>query len=269
MAPATPSTATCAGPSPEAASILLIGDSLTQTGFEGWVGQLAHRYQRRADVLNRGSSGYTTDFYLRYSLPYLPPSSTNVKLIIICFGANDAALKEEDPHHHVPLDRFTSNLQQLVEHVQTTYTNSSPTILLLTPPALNHEQRLAYQIQRFGAERATGRLERTNSNTLRYAQAVQRVGNTTHSNAVVIVVDLFTLFTPHTQDYLSDGLHFSPAGHTAVYNAIVAALEQQAPDLHVTPCPVTESYNNSSSTCPALPTWGPYHDKIEANDQQE
>ena len=44
--------------------ILLVGDSLTQRGFDskkGWVSKLASTYARRADVINRGYSGYNTN----------------------------------------------------------------------------------------------------------------------------------------------------------------------------------------------------------------
>jgi hypothetical protein len=83
--------------------ILLLGDSLTQISFDGWGGGLAHRYQRRADVLNRGMSGYNTRWYLQYgkdSEVWKEPG--NVALATIWFGANDASLATENPHHHVP-----------------------------------------------------------------------------------------------------------------------------------------------------------------------
>lgn len=42
--------------------IILFGDSITQQGFNngGWAARLASRYVRRADVYNRGLSGYNT-----------------------------------------------------------------------------------------------------------------------------------------------------------------------------------------------------------------
>ena len=47
-------------------SILLFGDSITEYGFGieevrfGWASLLSSLYSRRADVLNRGFSGYNT-----------------------------------------------------------------------------------------------------------------------------------------------------------------------------------------------------------------
>ena len=48
--------------------IVLLGDSITQYGWAGvkegnalgWAAQLAHAYARRADVINRGYSGFNT-----------------------------------------------------------------------------------------------------------------------------------------------------------------------------------------------------------------
>lgn len=61
--------------------ILLFGDSLTQRGFEGpyqaWAAGLAHAYGRRADVINRGYSGYTAKwcaFMLESLFPAQDPS---------------------------------------------------------------------------------------------------------------------------------------------------------------------------------------------------
>jgi lysophospholipase L1-like esterase len=49
--------------------IILLGDSLTQQGYYdgGWGANIARIYQRHADVILRGYSGYTT----RWILPLL------------------------------------------------------------------------------------------------------------------------------------------------------------------------------------------------------
>lgn len=94
--------------------IVLFGDSITQFAYGesplgtpvriGWASLLSEAYQRRADVLNRGFSGYNT----RHALALVPKlfasktgaggdnnSNGNGNLPLFCtvfFGANDANL---------------------------------------------------------------------------------------------------------------------------------------------------------------------------------
>jgi lysophospholipase L1-like esterase len=235
--------------------IILLGDSLTQLGYEGWAATLANVYQRRADVVNRGCSGYNTKNYLDY-IP-LPPTTTNVCLVIIFFGANDASLLEENPRQHIPLDEYSQNLKLLIQRVNDTY--QTPRILLINPPPLDHEQRLLYQKKRYGAL-AMGRLERTTENTKRYADACLKVGIELN----IPCLDLFhnMLQISNYNEFLNDGLHFSDKGHVFVGQQVLDAIRQHYPEISVIPCPVTGQYNNSSSQCAALKTLGPYHDQI-------
>ena len=75
------------------ARFVLFGDSITQGSFGvgGWGARLADHYARRADVLNRGYSGYTTvgartpaPRAARCTSPATPPT-----LVTVFFGAND------------------------------------------------------------------------------------------------------------------------------------------------------------------------------------
>jgi lysophospholipase L1-like esterase len=241
------------------ATFLLLGDSLTQLAFEGWGAQLAHVYQRRADVINRGCSGYNTEFYLRYMIDNLLPDGNQrrVSFVTIFFGANDASLPNENPHHHVRLDRYSQNLKTIIARVNEKYDN--PKILLITPPPLDHEQRLRYQIQRYG-DKATGILERTTENTQRYAEACRHVAAEMH----VPCLDLFThmLQQPEYGRFFCDGLHFSSQGHQFLGDLLLESICQHYPELAVTPDPITGQFNNSASHS-ALPSLGPYHDEID------
>lgn len=92
-------------------SIVLFGDSITQGGFApgGWAARVAERYVRRADVFNRGLSGYNTR-WARAVLPALfeqsPPFDLAKSLVTVFFGANDAAVLERNrwvqPNAHAP-----------------------------------------------------------------------------------------------------------------------------------------------------------------------
>jgi len=268
--------------------ILLLGDSLTQTGYEGWVSELANAYQRRADVLNRGCSGYNTAMYLQHVFPQvlreIEAVADDLVLVVVFFGANDAALAEVDAHHHVPLPEFRGNLREMVTRTREKACCNCK-VLLITPPPVHHKQRLEYQVQRFGAEKATGVLERTNSNTLKYADAVVDVGL---SNDVP-VVDLFRAMVkgdvkgnetatlsdkdyddPQQQEtygpYLSDGLHFAKEGHEFLARLLLHCIFEKYFDkeLAVVADAKTGQYCNSSSTCGTLllPQSYPYHDEL-------
>jgi isoamyl acetate esterase len=193
--------------------ILLIGDSLTQTSFEngGWGSQLASAYQRRADVLNRGYSGYNTEWYMRLLSPPASLSSAAVTaqgqsgeanesaltpwslcseeeyksavLIIVFLGANDAALQDMAPSH-VPLERYRANLLAIVNILKSQ--SPSASMLMVTPPPIVHDQRLQYQRQRYG-DKATGIAERTLENTGEYARVCCEVAQ----EANVPFVDLY------------------------------------------------------------------------------
>jgi len=236
-------------------SILLLGDSLTQLAFEGWGAKLAHVYQRRADVVNRGCSGYNTEFYKRLPLPAL---SGEVCLVTIFFGANDASLLNENPHHYVSVKDYTTNLTQLVERCQQQYNN--PRILLIAPPPLDHQKRFEYQVQRYG-DKATGVLERTTENTKLYADACKQVAAAKN----VPCCDLFEQMLAVTDygKFLNDGLHFSAEGHAFVGDCVLNSINSNFPELQVTPCVATGQWNNSASSCPALTSRGPYHDEID------
>lgn len=104
--------------------ILLFGDSITQQGFGwegavGWASLLASDYSRRADVWNRGFSGYNT----RHALDVvddifgsIPLQASPVLFCTVFFGANDAALPGE--RQYVPINEYRTNLQQIISGIR-------------------------------------------------------------------------------------------------------------------------------------------------------
>jgi lysophospholipase L1-like esterase len=245
--------------SPAYPKILMLGDSLTQTSFEGWGAGLANTYQRRADILNRGLSGYNSRWYLQYAQGHGVWNEQGVVLVTIFFGANDASLAVENPHAHVPLDEYTDNLKTLIQQCQKHYQHAK--ILMIGPPPVYHEQRIAFQKQRYG-DKATGVLERTLKNTGLYAEACKK----TAKQFDLPIVDLYTSMQEATKDwgkFFTDGLHFSKDGHEFVELQIQKTIDTKLPSLFVTPDPVTRQNNNSGSSCPSIKSSGPYHDHID------
>ena len=242
---------------------ILMGDSLTQLSGDGWGGHLSHVYQRRADILNRGYSGYNTTFYLHLFDSYcrgLPPDQT-VQLVTLFFGANDAALPDLDPHHFVSLQDYAANLKTMVQHVRKLYPKAR--VLFITPPPVDHPQRLAFQIQKYG-DKATGILERTLENTGTYAAKCLEVA----SELSLPCLDLYSSMMKEDNwaRFFYDGLHFSPEGNEFVGKAVVESIQTHFPELTVTKDPRTGQFCNSASSCPALTSQGPYHDQIDYRD---
>ena len=251
-------------------AILLLGDSLTQLCWEGWGAHLANIFQRRADVVNRGFSGYNTTFYLHlpdeavFSSLQVDQDDKDSKccLAILWFGANDAGLPGLADHHYVSVDDYRSNLHKLIDRVQAK--TKCPRIMLITPPPVHHEQRLIFQKQRYG-DKATGKLERTLENTGKYAAACLQVAKERN----VACCDLYNLMQQESDwaPFLHDGLHFSKDGHDWLGPTLVNAIHTAFPELTVTADPLTGQWGNSASICPAIPgnTEAPFHDEIDHN----
>ena len=247
---------------------------------------IANTYQRRADVVNRGMSGYNSTWYLRYAQDNgiwhegksgSDDGNDDVVLILIFFGANDASIEEYNPHAYVSLEDYTNNLQTMIQLCQTHYPKAK--IILITPPPVHHSQRLLFQKQRYG-DKATGVLERTLENTSKYATACRNVAK----EFELPCLDLFHTMQQHPKGknsddrdvddstttkgfdfgiYFHDGLHFSNDGHEFVYQSLLQLIETELPTLHVTKDKYTGQWNNSGTSCGAgLLSSGPYHDTI-------
>ena len=93
--------------------IICFGDSITEMGYvielRGFAAQLADRYTRRADVLLRGFTGYTT----REARKILPSAvlAEQPDFVIMFLGVNDSALPGQ--LQHVPVEEYKENLQDM------------------------------------------------------------------------------------------------------------------------------------------------------------
>ncbi|KDQ12350.1 hypothetical protein BOTBODRAFT_34645 [Botryobasidium botryosum FD-172 SS1] len=216
-------------------TIMLLGDSITQYGWEqgGFIQRLAHLYARKLDVINRGLSGYNTEwaipvfeqcFAKKEAQPYVP----KVKLLTIWFGANDACLPNRDQYVSIP--RFIENLHTMISMVREPSSDwYSPTtrIILLTPPPVNVAVRAALIAPR--------EMDRTADQTKAYADAVIKAGE----EARVPVVDLWTKLwekAGETEEglkkYLKDGLHLNAEGYEIVFDQLIEAISKHFPELH-------------------------------------
>lgn len=260
------------------AKILLFGDSITQQSFGesscGWGACIADRYQRRADVLNRGYSGYNTDWFLKLAATDAGRSDLfgheNVMLVTIFFGANDASDPALNGRQHVPLDRYESNIGDIISLTRSNF-GEGVGILLISPPPVCHEGRLRFQKEAYG-DGASAKLERSLELSGTYARGAARVAR----EMGVPFLDLWTRiqFTPagvereNWRDYLSDGLHFSALGNEFVGAAILDVIDECFPRLSVKPAPDTGNIN-SFSTCLAMQRMGPWNDEIDHTEPEK
>ncbi|CAJ1453196.1 unnamed protein product [Effrenium voratum] len=229
--------------------VILLGDSLTQQSFapNGWGAALADAYQRRCDVLNRGYSGYNSRWVLQLlrSGGGFPGDSADAatRVVTLLLGANDAVL-EGEKSQYVPLEEYKSNLRDIVSIIRERCPLAK--ILIICPPPVCEWQRLEFQKERFG-DQATGKPERTNENTGRYAAAALEVA----AQLSLPSVNLWKLMQEVPFDwseFLCDGLHFTEKGNTFVGKAVLREISASLPNVAVVPCKHTGAYGNSGSS---------------------
>ena len=223
--------------SPEAKyppQILLFGDSITE-GATAFTSKLTNLYSRRADVLNRGFSGYTTTLALRVLPQFFPPDSPShlprVRLMTVFFGANDACVPGEA--QHVPIDLFKENLKRIVtwEGVKSHETR----VMLVTPGPVDEWQ----------LDGDARNVETTNE----YADVVKRVA----AEEGVSCVDMWGVMmglagwrqgqeealqgskkrerSEVLDELLGDGLHFTEKGYDVLYSEVVGCIGRDMPEM--------------------------------------
>ncbi|KAI4587534.1 isoamyl acetate-hydrolyzing esterase 1 homolog isoform X1 [Ovis aries] len=207
--------------------VLLFGDSITQFSFQqgGWGASLADMLVRKCDVLNRGFSGYNTR-WAKIILPRLVRKGSGLDspvAVTIFFGANDSALKDENPKQHVPLEEFVANLRSMVRYLRSVDVPEGR-LILITPPPLC-EAAWAQECLQQGCK-----LNRLNSVVGEYARGCLQVAQDCGAEAL----DLWTLMQKDGQDfssYLSDGLHLSPKGNEFVFSHLWPLIEKKVSSL--------------------------------------
>jgi lysophospholipase L1-like esterase len=80
---------------------------------------MADWWTRKVDILNRGFSGYNSQWGIEmFSRTVL---NENPNLVLVFFGANDAVV--EEVLQHVPLLNFKSNIEKMIISLQQVTTN--------------------------------------------------------------------------------------------------------------------------------------------------
>lgn len=143
--------------------------------------------------------------------------------VTIFFGANDSALKDENPKQHVPLEEFVANLRSMVRYLRSVDVPEGR-LILITPPPLC-EAAWAQECLQQGCK-----LNRLNSVVGEDARACLQVAQDCGADAL----DLWSLMQKDGQDfssYLSDGLHLSPKGNEFVFSHLWPLIEKKVSSL--------------------------------------
>ena len=246
--------------------IAVFGDSITEQGSNssGWVAALASAYARRADVVNRGFSGYTTRQF-RAMLPdvlaTLPAANAaeDVVAVTLAFGANDAAAPGD--WQHVPPAEFGANLTAILRALRGALPRAL--LLVLAPP---HVEKRAWEVHCAAAGYAGGGGGRSAARAAEYGAIAAGAARGVRGGGCFFV-DVRALMVsraaataaaspahggggggsggsggagavagngvpPRKQRtaedvlgaMLSDGLHLSPSGNAVLYGAVMGVL---------------------------------------------
>ena len=208
-------------------AILLLGDSVTQRGFEigGWASLLADAYVRKADVLNRGFGGYNSQWLLDAMVQHAELLLPQSKMLFICvfLGANDAAANFQG----VPVAQYEENLAKIVAVLRSTY-GASTRVFLLGPPPVEESEWLLSMRQK-GVDATTS--NRRNEAVQPYVAAVKRVACSHSCTFVDSFEAISTNFVGHLADAFVDGLHLSTKGNAAVFRTLMNAIERDTPEV--------------------------------------
>ena len=181
-----------------------------------------HTHTRQADIINRGYSGYNTEWALSIAPEVLPPAAASappLAAVVLFFGANDAALADgRAARQHVPLPRFRANVVALVGAARAAGAQS---VIVVTPPPVDEEGRARHAAAMFNEH---GPPERTLASATEYAAAASEAASDAGADAVVDLCTALLREGDWTR-FLSDGLHLtSEEGNAAVAAHVQAAL---------------------------------------------
>lgn len=219
--------------------ICLFGDSITQFSFElgGWGAVLASEYQRHADVLLRGYSGYNTRWALEL-LPSLFPAGCSASqtpvLVTVFLGANDAnrpaplrLQPEASSRQHVPIDEYCANLAAIVQAIRR-MGDGTARVLLLTPPPVDGVAWHAHCARSYGLD-PHAEPNRDFETTAAYATAALTVAGA----EAIPVADVHAAFLAQAdwKSLLDDGLHPNARGNAVIADAVRDAIGRNFPEL--------------------------------------
>jgi lysophospholipase L1-like esterase len=184
---------------------------------------LSNWYNRFADLIFRGQSGYNSRWTLQCIDSILEGYSPN--LVFLFLGNNDST-SPIDGGQHVPVDEFRHNMVGIIDAIRGK--NDAAHILLVTPTRSN-------------------KIGRSNEFTAEYADVIRELA----LGPNIGLIDLWSGDISIEADDLSDGLHLGISGNRKLLLGIQQAIRHYFPfyvpfDDAVSPGPLTWKF----------PKWG-------------
>ncbi|KAG8377022.1 hypothetical protein BUALT_Bualt09G0124900 [Buddleja alternifolia] len=206
--------------------LVLFGSSIVQQSFKvgGWGAILADLYDRKADIILRGYSGWNSRLALQVLHQIFPKeAAVQPSLVIVYFGGNDAM----HPHPsglgaHVPLPEYVENMKKIYLHLKSL--SEKTRIIFLTSPPVNE----AMIREHFG--NAHDNQDRTNETCHVYAEALVELSKQFNIKVINLCTaiqqrdDWATACLTYEFTVLyRDGIHFSYEGSKIVVKEILKA----------------------------------------------
>ena len=148
-----------------------------------------------------------------------PGSKDQADCVTVFFGGNDAAFSNVNPHLHIPLANFKSNLVEICTYLTSIGIPKSSIILITPSPVCDHLWKAT--CKEWGLA-----WDRCYAVTKQYADAAVQVGK----ELDVTTVDLYSSM-PKEQDrikqYFSDGVHFNGDGNRFLAELLIPIVESK------------------------------------------
>lgn len=186
--------------------IVCFGDSIVQFGFKekGWCQQLQNWYEIKADVLNRGLSGYNSTLSLKLVDEIF--EKLNPDLILVLFGSNDCSLGIQG----VKLEDYYSNMKEIILKLKKLHPKSN--IALISPPPLIDSK------------------ERKNDTLEKYLKVLTKISE--EENVPLLETWVSMQMQIKWEDFvLKDGLHLSDSGNEFLFLEVSNFIVENFPKL--------------------------------------
>ena len=185
--------------------IMLIGSSMTQKAFdleqEGFGIGLSDWYNRLADIIVRGQSGYNSRWTLLGINELLGPYKPD--LVVLFLGNNDSTM---EGGQYIPLEEYKVNMEKIV--ISLKERNPDLDLIFITPTRAN-------------------KAGRSDEFTFQYAEIVRSISKSTPQSAILETWEgPFSI----TKEDLCDGLHLGVGGNRKILTGLKNVIRESFPE---------------------------------------